>query len=535
LNQNIKIAYEFHEITKHSPISVYLNSHYMDWENKPFPFKLYLNKQKIGLPTSFTYPNKDSIMCLKQRIINLNSNLTEQKQIDLNILTQILFFSAGITRKMNFNNNIYYMRAASATGALYPIEVYLICQDMQSLDAGVYHFCPADFTLTKLRKGDFRSILLTATGNNKRIIQSPITIIFTSIAWRNSWKYQIRSYRHWFWDAGVILANFLALCNNNCFSSQIILGFQDELINRLLGLENQKEATIALATIGSDYTYDEAKQFDQNKLSTLNCESRPISKHGEIIYPEIWKIHESSYLNNTEEIKKWVSSMSNKEIFNSYINKNHGYDNPINSKYNIGDLILHRGSTRTFSKKPITLTQLQDILYLASINIPFDFITNKQNLIEIYLIANSVTNLQPGKYYYNRLENKIEELEKGCTREISGHLCLDQKLFSDASVVFFLLANLDKILKILGNRGYRSVQLEGGICAGKIYLASYSQGLGASGSTFYDNEVIESFLPHSNQKSAIIAIGVGIPAYVSKPGKIYTNVLYNEDDSNKSA
>ena len=94
MNQNIKIAYEFHEITKHSPVSVYLNSHYMDLENKPFPFKLYLNKQKISLPTSFTYPNKYSIMCLKQIIINLNSNLTEQKQIDLIILTQILFFSA---------------------------------------------------------------------------------------------------------------------------------------------------------------------------------------------------------------------------------------------------------------------------------------------------------------------------------------------------------------------------------------------------------------------------------------------------------
>ena len=179
------------------------------------------------------------------------------------------------------------MRAASATGALYPIEVYLICQNIERLDAGVYHFCPANFTLTQLRKGDFRSILFSATGNNKRIIQSPITIIFTSIAWRNSWKYQTRSYRHWFWDAGVILANFLALCNNNCFSSQIILGYQDKLINELLGLENQKEATIALATIGSDHTYDEAIQFDQNKLSTLNCETRPISKYGETIYPEI--------------------------------------------------------------------------------------------------------------------------------------------------------------------------------------------------------------------------------------------------------
>ena len=80
-------------------------------------------------------------------------------------------------------------------------------------------------------------------------------------------------------------------------------------------------------------------------------------------------------------------------------------------------------------------------------------------------------------------------------------------------------------------RGYRAVQLEGGICAGKIYLTSYSQGLGASGSTFYDDEVTETFLPHADQKSSIIAIGIGIPAYLAKSGKIYTNVLNKEDYS----
>ena len=527
MNENIEIAKEFHEITKHSPISIYLNRHYMDWENKPFPFKIYLNKQKVKLPPTFPYPTENSIVCLKKRI---NLNLSKQKQIDLKILSQILFFSAGITRKVNFNNNIYYMRAASATGALYPIEIYLICQKMQNLDAGVYHFCPADFTLTQLRKGDFRSIVFTATGNNNKVIQAPITLIFTSIAWRNSWKYQTRSYRHWFWDAGVILANFLALCNNNLLSSQIILGYQDKLINRLLGLQNQKESTIALATIEDSNRYNDSNQINNNQLSTLKCETKPLSKYEETIYPDIWKIHESSYLNNSIEIINWTSSMKNKKNFNSYDkNKNYYYENNIISKYNIGDLILQRGSTRRFSKKPITITQLQNILYLASINIPFDFITNEQSLIDIYFIANSVNNLPSGKYYYNKLENNILELEKEDSRELSGHLCLDQKLFSDASVVFFLLTNFETILKFLGNRGYRAVQLEGGIVTGKIYLAAYSQGLGASGSTFFDDEVTESFLPHSKQKNTIIAIGVGIPAYLAKPGKIYTNVLDKKD------
>ena len=64
-------------------------------------------------------------------------------------------------------------------------------------------------------------------------------------------------------------------------------------------------------------------------------------------------------------------------------------------------------------------------------------------------------NLQSGMYYYNKLENNIELLKEGDFREQSGHLCLDQKLFSDASVVFFLLSSMNKILKYLGNRGYR--------------------------------------------------------------------------------
>ena len=527
MNQNIKIAKQFHETTKHSPATIYFNRHYLDWENKPFPFKLYLNKPKVNLPSTFPYPIEDSIECLKQQT---NLNLKKKKQIDLKTLSQILFFSAGITRKIKLNDNVYYMRAASATGALYPIEIYLTCQNLPNLDAGVYHFCPGDFTLTQLRKGDFRSVLFTATGNNNKVFQAPVTLIFTSISWRNSWKYQARSYRHWFWDAGVILANFLALCNNNHLSSEIILGYQDKLINNLLGLQDQKEVAIALASIENDCNFDYYNKFNSSELSALNCEIKPISKYEETVYPEIWKIHECSYLSTMKEITNWT--LKNIDDRNLHNTGKVPYDKiSIINTTNIGNLILQRGSTRRFLKKPITLSQLQTVLNLSSISVPFDFITNEQSLIDIYFIANSVTNLQSGMYYYNKLENNIEQLKEGDFREQSGHLCLDQKLFSNASVVFFLLSNMDKILTYLGNRGYRAIQLEGGICAGKIYLTSYSQGLGASGSTFYDDEVTETFLPHTDQKSTIIAIGIGIPAYLAKSGKIYTNVLKKEDYS----
>ena len=114
----------------------------------------------------------------------------------------------------------------------------------------------------------------------------------------------------------------------------------------------------------------------------------------------------------------------------------------------------------------------------------------------------------------------MEQLRAGRFRDMAGYLCLQQPLFSDASVVFFLMTDLDHVLGSLGNRGYRAAQFEAGIRAGKIYLSSYSLGMGASGSTFYDDAVTEFFSPHAKKASTMIAVGVGVPAYKARPGRI---------------
>jgi hypothetical protein len=76
-------------------------------------------------------------------------------------------------------------------------------------------------------------------------------------------------------------------------------------------------------------------------------------------------------------------------------------------------------------------------------------------------------------------------------------------------VDIFFLADLRPILQRFGNRGYRAVQLEAGILGGKIYLAAYAQRLGATGLTFYDDDVIRFFSPHAEGKSAIFLVAVG--------------------------
>jgi len=70
--------------------------------------------------------------------------------------------------------------AAACTGALYHIELYLVCADCPMLDklsrksvcrgatrlkAGVYHFDAQALALRGLRQGDYRQILVEATAH----------------------------------------------------------------------------------------------------------------------------------------------------------------------------------------------------------------------------------------------------------------------------------------------------------------------------------------------------------------------------------
>jgi SagB-type dehydrogenase family enzyme len=495
------------------------------------------------LPLDFPHPDLNAITCISgaytQRPEEGTAAITTTN-LDIKSLTEILFFSGGITRETKYQFKTYYMRAASATGALYPIELYVVCQDLSDLKAGIYHFCPADFSLTQIRSGNYMPNLAESAGDNESIISSPLTIIFTSIAWRNAWKYQARSYRHWFWDAGVIAANLLATTVSMGLNTRLIMGFVDDDINHLLSLEGEEEAAVAMAAIGIGLSTD-LMQIKDKQIPYLPIPKiRPISTKGKELYPEIWRLHNSSKFFSKEEVKKWTDKNNNSSIAplteHSYAVSNASNRQPLLMKQrnsfnglSLSEVILRRGSTRRFARKSVPLSILSNILHSSTRGIPIDiFRRDGDSLIEIYLIANDIDGISTGGYFFHRQSDSLQKLKSNASREMSGYLCLGQSLFSDASAVLFLMTNLQAVLASFGNRGYRAAQFEAGVIAGKIYLSAYAQQIGASGSTFFDDAVTEFFSPHAKNKSTMIVVGIGIPAYKSKPGKILPPRLTKE-------
>ena len=179
-------------------------------------------------------------------------------------------------------------------------------------------------------------------------------------------------------------------------------------------------------------------------------------------------------------------------------------------KDTIEDVILRRGSSRRFRRSPITYQQLSIMLDRAAGPVPADFLgVAEARLNQLYLIANDVTGLPSGSYVYRRDLEALEQLREGDFRDQAGRLDLGQDLAADAGVNVYFLTDLNAVLERYGNRGYRMAQMEASITAGRLYLAAYAQRLGATGPTFFDDEVTEFFSPHASGKSVMFLLAAG--------------------------
>ncbi|HXV83638.1 MAG TPA: SagB/ThcOx family dehydrogenase [Candidatus Binatia bacterium] len=427
-------------------------------------------------------------------------------------LAEVFYLSAGITRRRSYPGGEILFRAAACTGALYHIDLYFACSNLPGLKAGVYHFSPQDFALRRLRDGDYRDVLVEASGREPATANAPVIIICASTYWRNAWKYQSRAYRHCYWDAGTILANLLAAATARHMPVRIALGFVDETVSRLLSLDPMREGALALVPLGN------APQQEHKVHPTvepLTFDTVPLSKT-EVDYAAIRAMHEASSLERESEVVDWRSQAlrSSSILTVSSITSSKTISlQPLGdsaSQDSLEEVIQRRGSTRQFSREPIGFGELSTMLDRASCDIPTDFLPSKEaSLHDIYLIVHAVDGLSPGTYLFHRESRILELLKQGDFRREAGHLGLGQEIPADCSVDVFFLTDLKRVLERLGNRGYRAAQLEASIAAGKLYLAAYAQRLGASGLTFFDDDVTEFFSPHAAGKSVMFLLALG--------------------------
>lgn len=488
---------DYHERTKHSVPSVRGDPHFLDWDNQPRPFKVYTELEPIALPTELP----GSRMLALEAIGATATEPAAPAPVGLADLARLLYFAAGVLRRKTYPGGEIHFRAAACTGAVYHLDAYVVCAALEGLAAGVYHFGPHDFALRRLRDGDHRAAVIAAAAEEPAVAGAPVVLVLTSTFWRNAWKYRTRTYRHSFWDGGTLLANLLAVAASVGLPARAVLGFADDPVARLLDVDPANEAPLALVALGSGAAAPPATR----PLSALGFETLPLSPHP-IDYPLVRDAHAASSLASAGKVRAWRAAAAPGPRLPA-----DGARVPLEPVPSaavpepIEAVILRRGSARRFPRTPIPCEALASVVACATRPIPLDVLVPP----DLYLIVHAVDGLTPGTYVSSPDGRALTPLGAGDFRRAAGHLDLGQDLAADAAANLYWLVDLDTAFRRLGNRAYRAAQLAAAIQGGRAYLAAYALGLGATGLTFFDDEVTAFFSPHAAGKSVMFLVAVG--------------------------
>ena len=486
-------ARDYHASTVHTPESVRRGDHALDWETKPEPFKIYADLPPQALPRDLPALTVDTFEALA-------APPGSAAPLDLDRLAGLLFFSAGVTKHRRYpGGGEVYFRAAPSTGALYQTEVYVVAGAVEGLAPGVYHFSPGDFSLRCLRSGDFRGALAGAAAE-EGVGRSPATLILTAIYWRNTWKYRARGYRHLFWDAGAMLSHALPAATGLGLPARALTAFVEADVHGLLGLDPGQEGALVLLPVGAEGPDAPVSPV----VTPLAPRVLPLSSR-QVDEPLLRAAYHAASLDTELEVVTWREAMLPAPVLPA------GAVMPLpapalRAGRALGETIARRGSTRRFSGEPIGLDALSAALFHATRGAPWDA---PARLVDCWLAVHAVEGLAPGTYAYDPAAHALTSLRAGDVRAESAFLCLEQALGGGGSATVFFLADLDRVLGPLGDRGYRAANLAAGLIGGRLYLGAYAQGFGATGLTFYDDEVVRFFSPAAAGRTALFVTALG--------------------------
>lgn len=519
-NQTTSAARQFHDATKYvlvnegqddedillgTPPQPWLEFDERDPALSPLAYKIYTSLAPRELPRDGVPSPLPALDALAA-----TGDLPGVRAIpDRATVAQLCLLSNGILKTGSHGTGrVIEYRAAGGTGARYHLELYLVCADLPDLDAGVYHYGAHDHSLRRLRRGDFRAAIVEATGAEPSIVAAPAVIVATSTFWRNAVRYQGRAYRHVYWDLGTLLSNLLAVAAAAELPSRVVLGFAEAAVNRLLGIDGERESAVGLVALGRDSAPNAAAPA----VLPLDAPTQPLSER-EIVFPTITAMHAASSLTSGDEAATWrghrlerARSAPAGDVIP--LQPLGTADLPAPP---IEDVIRQRRSTRHYAvDAPVPFVAFSTLLDRSSRGVAMDCRDAAGgSLSDQYLIVNNVAGLEHGTYVLPGGELELEQLTAGDMRAAAARLACGQTYAADAAVNVYYLADLEPILERYGNRGYRLAQLEAAIYAGKLHLAAHALGLGAVGSTALDDEVIRFFSPHAAGKSYLFVIVFG--------------------------
>ena len=232
----------FQSETKYSPET--LSGGRLDFSTKPPVYKEYPESRKIELPPPKSFETSDFT-----KILKIRRSIRRFADIPMNIdqLSYLLWVSTGVQRHergMDF-------RTVPSAGALFPIETYLVVNNVKEIGQGVYHYNIKKHLLEEIKAGDYGLNIAEAALGQLFAAEANVVFVWTAVFFRSKWKYDQRAYRYIYLDAGHIAQNLALAVTAEGLGCCEIGALFDDMSNELVEVDGTEESTILMCAVGT--------------------------------------------------------------------------------------------------------------------------------------------------------------------------------------------------------------------------------------------------------------------------------------------
>jgi SagB-type dehydrogenase family enzyme len=189
-----------------------------------------LTDQQPGIMIQLPAPQKDGTMSL-ERALSLRRSERSYLQVSMRLdeVSQLLWSAQGITNERGF-------RTAPSAGATFPLEIFLMVNNVEGLSKGIYRYVPFSNELEMIHRNDLSRELEVACLGQTMISQSGIVIIFSAIYERTTQRYGERGIRYVYNEVGHASQNVHLQAAALNLGTVVIGAYRDNEVEQVLAL-----------------------------------------------------------------------------------------------------------------------------------------------------------------------------------------------------------------------------------------------------------------------------------------------------------
>ena len=473
------MVYNYHNETKHSQQRYARSLGYMDWATQPNPYRTYSDTRKIKLPLSFENKTLEYSQIFNQKKEDIISAPLCKEAI-----SQFFQFSLGLAAIKEYGDQSWALRCNASSGNLQPSEAYLISNDIQGIDDGLFHYSPLEHSLE----------LLSNANEELTLPKNSFLVCLSSIVWREAWKYGERAWRYTQLDCGHAL-KALEISASILGWKIEVLNTKDSSLQNLIGFDQS-----------SRYVPEERELPDMLLLVSFDNDSKNNSNTIDI--DNIRTTLEETYRGKANQLSrdwhKWDilekiedATLSDDLIKKEYKNDIYEINTYRETSFLAKDVVLNRRSAQAMDKDDANITKKEFETIISSVK-------SNNSAIHLVVFIHNVTDIEAGLYILVRNENhkvqlqslfkeqflwekvdtqagQLYKLEAGDFKFLSKAISCNQDIASHGAFTLGMLAEFTNQLEQYGASRYKQLYWDCGAIGQQLYLEATSLKLSATG------------------------------------------------------